>query len=153
MRAIFLALLATSILLVPAAPLSAQTAATVTCKDGTTANAGKGACSHHGGVNHSASQPGSTAAPGASRSTTPAPDKSQAPSATQSSEVPAQSAAPPAKSTRAPVSAPTTGSSKAGNTDPTGAIAQCKDGTYSHSKQHTGACSHHGGVSKWLDKG
>src|SRR6185437_16172169 len=31
-----------------------------------------------------------------------------------------------------------------------GATAQCKDGTYSHAKEHRGACSHHGGVAKWL---
>jgi hypothetical protein len=30
--------------------------------------------------------------------------------------------------------------------------AKCKDGTMSHSKQHSGACSHHGGVAEWLDK-
>jgi hypothetical protein len=38
------------------------------------------------------------------------------------------------------------------NTDPTGAIAKCKDGTYSHAKGHSGACSSHGGVAEWLDK-
>jgi hypothetical protein len=31
-----------------------------------------------------------------------------------------------------------------------GATATCKDGTYSHAKTHQGACSHHGGVAKWL---
>ena len=31
-----------------------------------------------------------------------------------------------------------------------GATAQCKDGTYSRSTQHRGACSHHGGVAKWF---
>jgi hypothetical protein len=29
--------------------------------------------------------------------------------------------------------------------------AKCKDGTYSKSKQHSGACSGHGGVDQWLD--
>lgn len=33
--------------------------------------------------------------------------------------------------------------------NPAGAIAQCKDGTYSHAKVRTGACSRHGGVGKW----
>lgn len=37
-----------------------------------------------------------------------------------------------------------------GDTDPAGATAQCKDGTYSHAAHHAGACSHHGGVAKWL---
>ena len=34
---------------------------------------------------------------------------------------------------------------------PTGATAKCKDGTYSKSKNHSGACSKHGGVDQWLD--
>lgn len=34
--------------------------------------------------------------------------------------------------------------------NPSGAIAQCKDGTYSHAKARTGACSRHGGVGKWM---
>jgi hypothetical protein len=33
---------------------------------------------------------------------------------------------------------------------PAGATAKCKDGTFSMSKQHSGACSHHGGVAGWL---
>lgn len=33
---------------------------------------------------------------------------------------------------------------------PDGATAACKDGTYSHAKQHSGACSRHGGVAKWF---
>jgi len=34
--------------------------------------------------------------------------------------------------------------------NPAGAIAQCKDGVYSHAKVRTGACSRHGGVAKWM---
>lgn len=33
--------------------------------------------------------------------------------------------------------------------NPAGAIAECKDGTYSHAKARTGACSRHGGVGRW----
>ena len=33
---------------------------------------------------------------------------------------------------------------------PAGATGQCKDGTYTMSKTHSGACSHHGGVAKWF---
>lgn len=33
--------------------------------------------------------------------------------------------------------------------NPAGAIAQCKDGTYSHAKARSGACARHGGVAKW----
>lgn len=34
---------------------------------------------------------------------------------------------------------------------PPGATAQCRDGTYSYSHHHSGTCSHHGGVARWLD--
>jgi hypothetical protein len=33
---------------------------------------------------------------------------------------------------------------------PVGASAVCGDGTYSFSMHHSGTCSHHGGVSQWL---
>jgi hypothetical protein len=33
---------------------------------------------------------------------------------------------------------------------PPGASAQCRDGSYSFSLHHSGTCSHHGGVSRWL---
>jgi hypothetical protein len=33
---------------------------------------------------------------------------------------------------------------------PSGASAQCWDGSYSFSMSHRGTCSHHGGVSRWL---
>jgi hypothetical protein len=36
------------------------------------------------------------------------------------------------------------------NSNAAGASAQCKDGSVSHSQHRTGACSHHGGVAKWL---
>jgi len=36
------------------------------------------------------------------------------------------------------------------DSNPAGATAQCKDGTYSHAKTHQGACSRHGGVAKWM---
>lgn len=37
------------------------------------------------------------------------------------------------------------------NQAPDGATAQCKDGSYSFSQNHSGTCSHHGGVSRWLE--
>lgn len=33
---------------------------------------------------------------------------------------------------------------------PEGASAQCRDGTYSFSRHHSGTCSRHGGVAQWL---
>jgi hypothetical protein len=44
----------------------------------------------------------------------------------------------------------TNGSGKKEDNDPTGAIAKCKDGMYSHSAHRTGSCSRHGGVAQWL---
>ncbi|MEU6565274.1 DUF3761 domain-containing protein [Nocardia nova] len=35
-------------------------------------------------------------------------------------------------------------------TAPDGATAQCSDGTYSFSQHHSGTCSGHGGVARWL---
>jgi hypothetical protein len=114
------------------------TAATVTCKDGTTSKAGQGACSHHGGVNKGA------AASSAATSSAPA---APTPAATAAPTPPAAAAAPtkPAGSSTA-----SAGNGVSENNDPTGAMAKCKDGLYSHSKHRTGTCSRHGGVAQWL---
>lgn len=58
---------------------------------------------------------------------------------------------PAAKPAAAPAPRRTASATPASVEDknPAGAIAQCKDGTYSHAKQRTGACSRHGGVAKW----
>ena len=48
----------------------------------------------------------------------------------------------------APTKRDTAGSASDGA--PSGASAQCNDGSYSHSEHHRGACSHHGGVKQWL---
>jgi hypothetical protein len=39
----------------------------------------------------------------------------------------------------------------ASSTSAKGATAKCKDGTYSHAKTQSGACSKHGGVDTWLN--
>ena len=119
-----------------ALPARAADTATTTCKDGTTSTAtGRGACSGHGGVQKAASTPAAA----------PAPAPAAAPAAPAAA--PAAAAAQP-KSSTASKSAP---AAKAGNTDPTGATAKCKDGTYSKSQHHSGTCSSHGGVAEWLD--
>ena len=65
-------------------------------------------------------------------------------------------AAPAAPAAATPAKAPKTAKAKgaptvkASDTDPTGATAQCKDGTYSHSKTHSGSCAGHKGVAKFL---
>jgi Protein of unknown function (DUF3761) len=113
---------------------AADTATTTTCKDGTTSTAtGRGACSGHGGVQKAAASTPAAA---------PAPAPAAAPAA------PAAAPAAQPKSATASKSAPT---AKAGSTDPTGATAKCKDGTYSKSQHHSGTCSSHGGVAEWLD--
>jgi hypothetical protein len=108
-----------------------------TCKDGTTSAAtGKGACSSHGGVQKAAAKP-AAAAPAAA-----------APSAATSAPAAAAPAATAAKS--APAATKSAPTASAGNTDPTGATAKCKDGTYSKSQHRSGTCSSHGGVAEWL---
>ena len=70
----------------------------------------------------------------------------------------ATSSSTPSRTTVSPASKPSVartasnnGSAAGGvNNDPRGATAQCKDGTYSHAAHHSGACSRHGGVAKWM---
>lgn len=62
---------------------------------------------------------------------------------------PARSAAA-AKPAPAPAARPAPKTAATDDRNPAGATALCKDGTYSHSKVHSGSCSRHGGVSKWI---
>ena len=57
----------------------------------------------------------------------------------------------PAAATPAKPASKAAATVKASNTDPAGATGKCKDGTYTHSKSHSGACSHHGGVANWIN--
>ncbi|EKS6337853.1 DUF3761 domain-containing protein [Enterobacter hormaechei] len=61
---------------------------------------------------------------------------------------------PEQKSAPVPASAKETRSGAASaiapKTTEQGATARCQDGTFSHSKQHSGSCSRHGGVAQWL---
>jgi hypothetical protein len=116
------ALLAMSLLAFALAlPVRAADTATTTCKDGTTSTA-----TGRGACSGHGGVQKAAAAPAA----------------------PAAAPAAQPKSSTASKSAPT---AKAGNTDPTGATAKCKDGTYSKSQHHSGTCSSHGGVAEWLD--
>jgi hypothetical protein len=124
---ILVIILAMGFLAAAPASVGAQEAATVTCKDGSSSKAGKGACSHHGGV----------AKAGAA---TPAPQASPPPRN--------DNAVPPAASRRAPAPGGSTPPPAAAPGKPT---ARCKDGALSYSTHHSGACSHHGGVAQWLD--
>jgi hypothetical protein len=122
---------------------AADPAAPTTCKDGTTSTAtGRGACSGHGGVQKGAKPSAATTA--AATVAGPA----AAPAGAMAAAAPAPAApATAAKTATASKSAPTAAAS---NTDPAGATAKCKDGTYSKSQHHSGTCSSHGGVAEWL---
>jgi hypothetical protein len=96
-----------------AAPTASAAAGSVLCKDGTTAtHSGKGACSHHGGVNKSGttSTTGSSgsaggAAPAAPTAPAPATPAAPAPSSTASHTAPTPTAStpPPGSAMRAQV--------------------------------------------------
>jgi hypothetical protein len=115
--------------------------AAVSCKDGTTSAPGRGACSHHGGVG-SPPVPSTTVTP-----SLPAAVRPSSPARTRSE---AKSNAPTA--TAVPKTPPASNRSASETTNPVGAIAQCKDGLYSHATSRRGACSRHGGVAQWLVK-
>jgi len=128
-----------------AMPGHADSSNPTTCKDGTTSAAsGRGACSGHGGVQKATkTSPSSTSA---------APTAGTAPAAPAPSSDAASHSAPAAKAAaRSTPSASKSAPAEAGGkSDPTGATAKCKDGTYSKSTHRTGTCSHHGGVAEWL---
>lgn len=88
--------------------------------------------------------PAAAAAPAAMAA--PAKPKATAVAAPAAPAAPAAMAAPakPKAAAAAATAMP------ASTTAPTGATGQCKDGTYTMSKTHSGACSSHGGVAKWL---
>ncbi|GAC1348534.1 MAG: hypothetical protein NVSMB23_29730 [Myxococcales bacterium] len=129
-------------------PAAKDAPAQVTCTDGSSSKGGRGACRGHGGIAKAGepAMPRATQAP--APSTTPAPAPRAAPSAAQSP------AAPVARTTQEPpASAPASGSPRTEgvNADAAGATARCKDGTFSHSKHHSGSCSGHAGVAEFLD--
>lgn len=59
-------------------------------------------------------------------------------------------AAAPASMASAKAAAPAAAAPATAGAAPAGATAKCKDGTYSKSKSHSGACSKHGGVDSFL---
>ena len=160
------ALVCAALFTVPASAYSASD--TVTCKDGSSSHDGKGSCAHHGGIDKKATD----AAAGASA-------PAAAPAAPKAEPVPAAASASAetvdckdgsmshggkgacshhggikksgaSESPAVPAATSTESTRKTESSDSTGATAKCKDGTFSHSKHHSGSCSHHGGVDKFL---
>lgn len=154
MQRILTLLSAMTLSLILAGPVSAETASgPVTCTDGTTApHGGKGACAHHGGIKKAEAKTAETPAAEKPAKETKKTKKKSDKTKPESAAQPATPATPatPAEPAAAPAR-PSAGKSSPGNTNPAGATARCKDGTYSHAKTHQGACSRHGGVAEWLD--
>jgi hypothetical protein len=128
------------------APFALQAQATTTCKDGTTSTAtGKGACSGHGGVAKGAAK----AVKSESKASTKV-AKTEAKADTKAAKTETKADAKVAKTESKAASKAAKPTTTASATDPSGATAKCKDGTYSHAASRRGACSRHGGVAEWL---
>ena len=127
----------------PAKPVAKQTTVATTTRhyDCTKpGNAGKQECKVSTASNQKASPPVAAPAPSMFQ---------RMKNAVTGSSAPAPAQAPAAKPARAPRKASAAPASVEDH-NPSGAIAQCKDGTYSHAKARTGACARHGGVGKWM---
>ena len=141
--------IATAVALCVVAPFAAGRAQAtgMACNDGTmSAAVGKGACSGHGGVK-AATKASSKAADATAGKTKMAKSgkktgKSGAKMAKPSTKMEGgEKMAKPKKTSSMP---------KAADKDAKDATAECKDHTYSHAASHSGACSGHGGVLKFL---
>jgi hypothetical protein len=117
-------LLAIGALLVLSAGTASAQAMKVTCKDGTRSAGGQGACSSHGGI-------------------------AVAKTATKAAKADAKALKSAAKADAKAAKA--VAKTELEDRDPNGAIAMCKDKTYSHAKSRQGICSAHGGVAKFMD--
>jgi len=130
-----------AMLVLSASTLSAQ-AMKVTCKDGSKSAGGQGACSSHGGI--AVAKTASKTAK-ADAKAMKADVKADVKAAKTEAKTDAKAMKADAKSMKAAPAA------EVDNGDAKGAIAQCKDKTYSHAKSRQGVCSAHGGVAKFLD--
>ena len=170
--------MAACLALVPAgaqAKSKSKEEAQVQCKDGTTSKAGRGACSHHGGVSGPASSAEDTkptksakASSSSSQEGTEVRCKDGTTSragrgacshhggvATASDDAKADKESRSAQDTQRDESqaaprgrAPASTMQRA---PPAGQpTARCKDGTLSYSQHRSGTCSRHGGVAQWL---
>ena len=113
--------------------VQAQATATVKCTDGTSSKGGKGACSGHGGI---------TAAKAAAKDAKAdaKADKMKGKKMDAKADSKMKGAKMEAKADAKAKAAPKM--DEKGDGKPT---ATCKDGTQSFAKNHSGACSKHGG--------
>ena len=128
----------------------APAGSTAQCKDGTyySGASHKGACKGHDGVKEWLDKTAAT--PAAKPAAAPAKKSTVA----KSEAAPAATATPAATTSKKTnktkaTAAPATATPAA----PSGATAQCKDGTYYSGASHKGACKGHHGVKEWLDGG
>ena len=146
--------LATVLMVFAGTPASgaAQTAAKkVECKDETYATAGSGACSGHGGVKVSAVRKAGTDIKETAKKTghdVKEGAKKAGRATAEAAETVGDKTKEAAKKTGR---AADKGEDKVADKHSRKATARCKDGTMSYAKNHTGACSRHGGVAEWLD--
>jgi hypothetical protein len=148
-------------LVLSAGALGAQ-GAQVTCKDGSKSAGGQGACSGHGGISAKATSKAEARAAksamkadakvaAADAKTAKTEMKADAKAAKAKTEAKAEKAEAKADAKAAKAEAKMDAKMSMDDKDAKGAIAMCTDMTYSHAKTHQGACSQHGGVSKFLD--
>lgn len=115
-------------------------------------------CTKAGNANKAACKTGTATAP--APATTTATAAAPAPAAkpsifsrmtkrTQPAAAPMPAAKPAATTTVAAAPGGSYGG-KSITASPAGATGQCRDGTFTHATHHSGACSSHGGVAKWM---
>ena len=166
MKSLHTLLLAGTVLVFGAVAVAAQ-GNTVMCKDGTKSKGGQGACSSHGGVTtemKAAKMEAKEDKMAAKAKYEVKEDKAAAKGGMKAAKAEAKEVKAAAmggmKGAKAEANedkAAAKGSMKAAKSEAkedneaAGAMAQCKDGMYSHAKTHRGACSRHGGVAKFLD--
>lgn len=123
-----------------AAPVRAQTASSTVCADGTTSSStGTGICVGHGGIK-------------AKATSTVHAHVNCVDGTVQDTGAAACSSHGGVKSTSSTTrtTTQTTKTKRGDDKDSTDAMALCRNGMYSHSTTHRGACTGHGGVKKFL---